>query len=92
MSVDPKRLQAARALVTAVLTKKQTVENNPALEQDDLLAINVAIVEQNDAAWLEAQLKDAKLDKDARLTVALQVKGPLRRPVLTSLGAPPFVI
>ncbi|MDP2342339.1 MAG: hypothetical protein Q8O67_15395 [Deltaproteobacteria bacterium] len=91
-TVDPQRLKSAKELVTAVLTGKQTVEKNPALEQDDLLAINVGIVELNDAAWLESQLKDNKLNKDARMTIALQVKGPMRKPVLTALGAPAFVI
>ena len=92
MSVDPQRLKSARELVTAVLTKKTTVDKNPALEQDDLLAINVAIVEQHDAAWLEKQLKDAKLDKDARVTIALYLKSALRKPTLTALGVPAFVI
>ena len=92
MSVDPQRLKSAKELVTAVLTGKQTIDKNPALERDDLLAINVGVVELNDAAWLEGQLKDNKFNKDARMIVALQVKGPMRRPVLTALGAPAFVI
>jgi hypothetical protein len=92
MTVDAQRLKVAKDLVSAVLTGRQSVEKNPALDRDDLLAINVGIVEQNDAAWLEGQLKDNKFNKDARMTIALQVKGPMRKPVLTALGAPPFVI
>lgn len=86
------KLAQAKELVTALLTKQTSTKANPALEQDDLLSINVAIVEAKDAAWLEAQLKNDKFDKDARLTLALQTRGPMRKPLLTALGAPAFLL
>jgi hypothetical protein len=89
---DAAKLKAAKELVTALLTKQTSVEQEPALRQDDLLSISVAIVEDGDAAWLEQQLKNEKADKDARLTVALQTRGPMRKPLLKALGAPAFLL
>lgn len=86
------QVKQAKELVTALLTKKTSTATNPALEQDDLLSINVAIVESADAPWLEAQLKNDTFDKDARLTLALQTRGPMRKPLLTALGAPAFLL
>lgn len=91
-TATPQQVQQAKALVTAVLTGKDTVEKNPALEADDLLSMNVAIVEAADAAWLESQLKNARLNKEVRLMVALQTRGPMRKPLLQALGAPPFLL
>jgi hypothetical protein len=92
MAVDAQQLAAARTLVRDVLAKKPGTTNDPALVVDDVLTFRVAIVEQHDPAWLQAQLTDARFDQDVRLQVALQLRGPLRRPLLTALGAPPFVI
>ncbi len=86
------QVKQAKELVTALLTKKTSTAANPALEQDDLLSINVAIVEAADAPWLESQLKNDTFDKDARLTLALQTRGPMRKPLLTALGAPAFLL
>lgn len=86
------KVKQAKELVTALLTQQTSTKANPALEQDDLLSINVAIVESADAAWLEAQLKNEKFDKDTRLTLALQTRGPMRKPLLTALGAPAFLL
>jgi hypothetical protein len=91
-TLDAARLKTARSVVADVLAKKTTAANTPALVADDLLTLNVALLEQHDAAWLEAQLKDARIDAAMRTVVALQLRGPLRRPLLTALGAPPFVI
>ena len=91
-TLDAARLKTARSVVADVLAKKTTTANTPALVVDDLLTLNVALLEEHDAAWLEAQLKDARVDAATRTVVALQLRGPLRRPLLTALGAPPFVI
>jgi hypothetical protein len=86
------RVANARALVREVLAGKQTETSNPGLVVDDVLAFQVAIVEQHDGDWLAGQLSDPRYPKNLRLQVALQLRGPLRRPTLTALGAPPFVI
>ena len=86
------RLANARALVREVLQGKQTDQSTPGLVADDVLSFQVATVEQGDPAWLEQQLSDPRFTKDLRLQVALQLRGPLRRPLLTALGAPAFVI
>ena len=89
---DAAKLQQAKELVTALLTKKTSTAADPALERDDVLSINIAIVEAADAGWLEAQLKNAAYDKDVRLALALQTRGPMRKPLLKALGAPPFLL
>ena len=90
-AIDAAKLQQAKAVVTTALSTSTSPTTKTALEQDDLLSIHVAIVEAADAAWLEAQLKNPQLDKDARLTVALQTRGPMRKPLLLALGAPAFL-
>ena len=50
------------------------------------------LVERSEPAWLEAQLRDARYSVDHRTTVGLELRGALRKPVLTALGVPPFVI
>jgi exosome complex RNA-binding protein Rrp4 len=92
MTIDAAKLADARALVRDVLSKKQTDQNNPALHDGDVLTFQVALVEQHDPAWLQTQLNDPRFAKDARLQVALQLRGPLRKPLLTALGAPAFLI
>jgi hypothetical protein len=91
-AVDPARVANARALVREVLQGRQTEASNPGLVADDVLSFQVALVEQHDPAWLQQQLQDPRFPRDVRLQVALQLRGPLRRPLLTALGAPPFVI
>lgn len=89
---DSAQVKAAKELLTALLTKKTSVAANPALEQDDLLSRSVAVVEAADGAWLEAQLRSEKHEKELRLTLALQTRGPMRKPLLTALGAPAFLL
>lgn len=86
MSAD--ELVRRKAVVDDVLAGKA----GPAATQDDLLHLAVAIVEAKEPAWLEARLKDARFAVEHRITVGLELRGPLRRPVLTALGVPPFVI
>lgn len=84
----PAELQQRKSVIDGVLAGT----SSPAVVQDDLLTFAVAIVEAADPAWLEARLKDARFPVERRTTVGLAVRGPLRRPVLTALGVPPFVI
>lgn len=91
-AASPQQVQAAKALLTSVLSSPDSLQNNPALEADDVLSMQVAIVEAADAAWLEAQLKNERHDPHARLTVALQTRGPMRKPLLKALGAPAFLL
>jgi len=87
---DAKRTADAKALVADVLAGKKNPEKDPALA--DALLFAVTALEKGESAWLEAQLKDARLDKERRTTVGLELRGPLRKPILTALGVPPFVI
>ena len=89
---DPERVAQARALVRQVLQGRETAASNPALVADDVLTTQVAIVEQHDPAWLQTELSDLRHPKERRLQVALQLRGPLRRPLLIALGAPPFIV
>lgn len=81
-----------RGLLTEVLSGARSEKNSPHLIADDVLAFAVARLEEADATWLEAQLKDKRFGLDERMLVALQLRGPLRKPTLTALGAPPFII
>ena len=81
-------LQRRKAVIDDVLGGKA----GPAATQDDLLHLAVAIVEAQEPAWLEARLKDQHFATEHRTTVGLELRGPLRRPLLTALGVPPFVI
>jgi hypothetical protein len=86
--VAPADVQQRKAVIDDVLAGRAA----PAVTRDDLLQFAVAIVEAADPAWLEARLKDARFSVDHRTTVGLALRGPLRRPVLTALGVPPFLI
>lgn len=90
MSAKPasQELQQRKAVIDDVLAGRAA----PAVTRDDLLQFAVAIVEAGDPAWLEARLKDAHLSVEHRTTVGLALRGPLRRPVLSALGVPPFLI
>lgn len=85
---SPQELQRRKAVIDDVLSGKA----GPAAVQDDLLHLAVAIVEAHEPAWLEARLKDPRAAIEHRTTVGLELRGPLRRPLLTALGVPPFVI
>ncbi len=90
--VDPAKLEQAKVLLVEVLSGKQTARKNPALTDGDTLLFAVLLVERSEPAWLEAQLRDARYSVDHRTTVGLELRGALRKPVLTALGVPPFVI
>jgi hypothetical protein len=84
----PADLPQRKAVIDDVLAGRAS----PATTQDDLLHFAVALVEAHDPAWIEARLKDARFSVDHRTTVGLALRGPLRRPVLSALGVPPFLI
>jgi len=84
----PADLPQRKAVIDDVLGGRAS----PATTQDDLLHFAVALVEAHDPAWLEARLKDARFSVEHRTTVGLALRGPLRRPVLSALGVPPFLI
>jgi hypothetical protein len=81
-------LARRKAVVDDVLLGKA----GKATTQDDLLQFAVALLEAHEPAWLEARLKDTRYAVEHRTTVGLELRGPLRRPLLTALGVPPFVI
>lgn len=87
-TVSADELIRRKAVVDDVLTGKA----GKAATQDDLLHLAVAIVEAKEPAWLEDRLKDARFAVEHRITVGLELRGALRRPALTALGVPPFVI
>lgn len=91
-TIDLKKLADAKELLVAVLDCNKTLEQNLELSDGDLLLFAVALVERAEPAWLEVRLKDPSYTTEARTTVGLELRGPLRRPVLTALGVPLFVI
>ena len=85
-------LAKAKELLLAVLTGAQTEASHPALVNDDLLLFAVAAVEAGDPLWIERHLKDGRYTTEARTLVGLQLRGPLRRPLLEPLGVPAFLL
>jgi hypothetical protein len=90
--VDAARVAKAKALISDVLNGKRAAGDDDAAQQDDLVLFAVAIVEGQEPAWLEAQLKNKAFSVETRTIVGLELRGPLRKPMLTALGVPAFVI
>jgi hypothetical protein len=87
MTSSSRELDAARELVRQVLARERTVDAEPHLLDDDLLAFAIAILSRSDPGWLLRRSIDAGLDYDARLTVISQLSGPPRDAALPFLRA-----
>jgi hypothetical protein len=91
-TIDPARVDNAKRLITSVLQGKRAADDDSAVQQDDLLLFAVRTVEAAEPAWLETQLKNKAFSTELRTTVGIELQGPLRKPILTALGVPAFVI
>ncbi len=88
-AVKPADVKAQKEFLLAVLSGAR---KGAAVNEEDLVLFAVAVVEKAEPSWLETQLKDARYTTERKTEVALELRGPLRKPILTALGVPPFVI
>jgi hypothetical protein len=73
MMVNLLRLEAAKRTVDRVLAEEITPERDPAAFADDAIYIDIAIVEQNDVAWLLDRLADTGVALTAKELVVQQM-------------------